>query len=79
MVSKTTTSTNSPALLLDTDQQDAPTSVTVHSLVLLSVLDHHTRRQEADGRVIGTLLGRRDGTKVRTLPPIFQYFTRSKS
>lgn len=64
MVSKTTTSTNSPALLLETDQQDAPTSVTVHSLVLLSVLDHHTRRQEADGRVIGTLLGRRDGTKV---------------
>jgi translation initiation factor 3 subunit F len=30
----------------------------------LGILDHHTRRQEADGRVIGTLLGRRDGNKV---------------
>jgi len=33
-------------------------------MVLLSVLDHHTRRQEGAGRVIGTLLGRRDGDKV---------------
>lgn len=32
--------------------------------MLLSVLDHHTRRQEGAGRVIGTLLGRRDGDKV---------------
>lgn len=30
----------------------------------MSVLDHHTRRQEGAGRVIGTLLGRRDGDKV---------------
>merc|ERR1712176_1463925 len=32
--------------------------------VLLHVLDHHTRRQEGSGRVIGTLLGRRDGKKI---------------
>jgi translation initiation factor 3 subunit F len=38
--------------------------VNVHPLVLLSVLDHHTRRQEGAGRVIGTLLGKRDGDKV---------------
>jgi len=43
---------------------DPVSSVTVHPLVLLSVLDHHTRRQEGAGRVIGTLLGRRDGDKV---------------
>ena len=52
--------TTTPALLLE----DSETQVIVHPLVLLSVLDHHTRRQEADGRVIGTLLGRRDGNKV---------------
>jgi JAB1/Mov34/MPN/PAD-1 ubiquitin protease len=52
--------TTTPALLLE----DAETQVIVHPLVLLSVLDHHTRRQEVDGRVIGTLLGRRDGNKV---------------
>ena len=39
-------------------------SVMVHPLVLLSVLDHHTRRQEGAGRVIGTLLGKRDGDRV---------------
>jgi JAB1/Mov34/MPN/PAD-1 ubiquitin protease len=55
----------SPALLLQEDATDSVTHVVVHPLVLLSVLDHHTRRQEADGRVIGTLLGRRDGNKVR--------------
>lgn len=38
--------------------------VNVHPLVLLSVLDHHTRRQEGAGRVIGTLLGKRDGDTV---------------
>ncbi|KAL7531784.1 hypothetical protein ACHAWF_003908 [Thalassiosira exigua] len=38
--------------------------VDVHPLVLLSVLDHHTRRQEGAGRVIGTLLGKRDGDRV---------------
>ena len=38
--------------------------VLVHPLVLLHVLDHHTRRQEDGGRVIGTLLGRRDGSVV---------------
>eukprot|EP00581_Thalassiosira_minuscula_P012701 CAMPEP_0183712202 /NCGR_PEP_ID=MMETSP0737-20130205/7395_1 /TAXON_ID=385413 /ORGANISM="Thalassiosira miniscula, Strain CCMP1093" /LENGTH=339 /DNA_ID=CAMNT_0025940781 /DNA_START=59 /DNA_END=1078 /DNA_ORIENTATION=- len=39
-------------------------NVAVHPLVLLSVLDHHTRRQEGAGRVIGTLLGKRDGGRV---------------
>lgn len=38
--------------------------VNVHPLVLLSVLDHHTRRQEGAGRVIGTLLGKRNGDTV---------------
>jgi translation initiation factor 3 subunit F len=38
--------------------------VDVHPIVLLSVLDHHTRRQEGAGRVIGTLLGKRDGDRV---------------
>lgn len=40
-------------------------NVNVHPLVLLSVLDHHSRRQEGAGRVIGTLLGKRDGGEVR--------------
>lgn len=59
-----TTTTTSPALLLQEDANDSVSQVTVHPLVLLGILDHHTRRQEADGRVIGTLLGRRDGNKV---------------
>jgi len=58
-----------PALLLESSMTpalggDAVSSVVVHPLVLLSVLDHHTRRQEGAGRVIGTLLGRRDGDRV---------------
>jgi hypothetical protein len=40
-------------------------TVFVHPIVLLSVLDHHNRRQEGAGRVIGTLLGKRDGDRVR--------------
>lgn len=63
---------SSPALLLNNeitntglnDSQEV-NSVVVHPLVLLSILDHHTRRQDGAGRVIGTLLGRRDGDKVR--------------
>lgn len=55
---------SSPALLME-DNADSVTHVIVHPLVLLHVLDHHTRRQEASGRVIGTLLGRRDGRTVR--------------
>lgn len=62
---------STPALLLNTTSSptsniatDSVTTVEVHPLVLLSVLDHHTRRQEGAGRVIGTLLGRRDGSKV---------------
>mmetsp|Transcript_43061 Transcript_43061/g.131134 ORF Transcript_43061/g.131134 Transcript_43061/m.131134 type:complete len:324 (-) Transcript_43061:414-1385(-) len=58
-----------PALLLETSMTpalggDAVSNVVVHPLVLLSVLDHHTRRQEGAGRVIGTLLGSRDGDRV---------------
>lgn len=59
-----TTSQSSPALLFEEDIDVAVTEVIVHPLVLLHVLDHHTRRQEANGRVIGTLLGRRDGKTV---------------
>lgn len=63
---------SSPALLLNNeitntglnDSQEV-NAVVVHPLVLLSILDHHTRRQDGAGRVIGTLLGRRDGDKVR--------------
>lgn len=59
-----TTSLSSPALVME-EGADIVTQVIVHPLVMLHVLDHHTRRQEASGRVIGTLLGRRDGKKVR--------------
>jgi translation initiation factor 3 subunit F len=54
---------SSPALLMD-DGVDTVSNVIVHPMVLLHVLDHHTRRQEISGRVIGTLLGRRDGKTV---------------
>ena len=47
----------SPALLFEETNE----RVVIHPLVLLHILDHHTRRQEDSGRVIGTLLGRRDG------------------
>ena len=57
------TSFSSPALVME-DGADTISQVIVHPLVLLHVLDHHTRRQEGSGRVIGTLLGRRDGKKV---------------
>eukprot|EP00533_Pseudo-nitzschia_delicatissima_P001702 CAMPEP_0116097160 /NCGR_PEP_ID=MMETSP0327-20121206/10566_1 /TAXON_ID=44447 /ORGANISM="Pseudo-nitzschia delicatissima, Strain B596" /LENGTH=304 /DNA_ID=CAMNT_0003588911 /DNA_START=93 /DNA_END=1007 /DNA_ORIENTATION=- len=57
------TSFSSPALVME-DGADSITQVIVHPLVLLHVLDHHTRRQEGSGRVIGTLLGRRDGKKI---------------
>ena len=60
----------SPALLLTDGSSPTGASggsvveVILHPLVFLSILDHHTRRQEVEGRVIGTLLGRRDGDKV---------------
>lgn len=69
----TTLSSSAPALILQKESSagadglsdsSAVSSVVVHPLVLLSVLDHHTRRQEGQLRVIGTLLGRRDGDKV---------------
>ena len=53
---------SSPALLFDESADDSVNEVIVHPLVLLHILDHHTRRQEDSGRVIGTLLGRRDGS-----------------
>ena len=60
-----TPSLSTPALLLEeAGDEDVVTHLIVHPLVLLHVLDHHTRRNEAGGRVIGTLLGRRDGNKV---------------
>jgi len=58
-----TTSLSSPAIVME-DGADSIAQVIVHPLVLLHVLDHHTRRQEGSGRVIGTLLGKRDGHKV---------------
>jgi len=63
LTSASASSPSSPALLLD-EGVDSVTNVIVHPLVLLHVLDHHSRRQEASGRVIGTLLGRRDGRTV---------------
>jgi hypothetical protein len=73
---------SSPALLLHnettstglTDSQAVNTLV-VHPLVLLSVLDHHTRRKDSEGRVIGTLLGRRDGNKVRRSVAVLEFFS----
>ena len=56
---------SNPALLLEDSNKsssDGETCVVVHPLAVLHVLDHHSRRQE--GRVIGTLLGRRDGNRV---------------
>jgi translation initiation factor 3 subunit F len=70
MAALATTYGSSPALLLNTpptsgaDESSNVSNVVVHPIVLLSVLDHHTRRQEGAGRVIGTLLGRRDGETV---------------
>ena len=54
-----TSNTIAPAILFDEEAETSVTNVIVHPLVLLHVLDHHTRRQEESGRVIGTLLGRR--------------------
>ena len=54
--------TNSAALV-DTTAESVQ-KVVVHPLVLLSILDHQSRRHFRDGRVIGTLLGKRDGDKV---------------
>jgi JAB1/Mov34/MPN/PAD-1 ubiquitin protease len=74
--SSSTTTTNTsirhnPALLLDVNTSSSSVVgasmaqiVTIHPLVLMSILDHHMRRQEMNGRVIGTLLGRRNGHMV---------------
>lgn len=50
------------AALVDTTE--SVNKVVVHPLVLLSILDHQSRRHFPNGRVIGTLLGKRDGDKV---------------
>lgn len=55
---------SAPALLFDEKSDDSINHVVLHPLALFHVLDHHTRRQERTGRVIGTLLGRRDGSRV---------------
>lgn len=70
-------SSSSPALILQNnksgstaaaaqlvDNTESVQKVVVHPLVLLSILDHQSRRHFRDGRVIGTLLGKRDGDKV---------------
>ena len=44
-------------LYLDTPTAQGSTSVNVHPLVLLSILDHHIRRDASQDRVIGALLG----------------------
>ena len=59
-----TTTTNNNTPTASSTSLVAVTNVIVHPLVLLHVLDHHTRRQEEEGRVIGTLLGRRDGSTI---------------
>jgi len=38
--------------------------VEVHPVVLFSIVDHFSRREEGQGRVIGTLLGKVHGNKV---------------
>ncbi|RXW24669.1 hypothetical protein EST38_g1189 [Candolleomyces aberdarensis] len=41
-----------------------PTSITIHPVALFSILDHYLRRNESQDRVIGTLLGIRNGNEV---------------
>lgn len=54
-----------PALLVDEGlSSEGIDQVLVHPIVLLQILDHHTRRPHENGRVIGTLLGQRYGNTV---------------
>lgn len=57
--------------LVFTDQALAP-NVKIHPVVLFSIIDHFTRRNEGQERVIGTLLGTvRDGEiEVRNCFPV---------
>lgn len=57
--------------LVFADQNLAP-NVKVHPVVLFSIIDHYTRRNEGQDRVIGTLLGSvRDGeVEVRNCFPV---------
>jgi translation initiation factor 3 subunit F len=52
---------NAPSNTTNTNNSSntAINHVIVHPVVLFHILDHHNRRTEYDGRVIGTLLGRR--------------------
>jgi len=45
-------------------QPRTPAKVTIHPVALFSILDHYLRRSETQGRVIGTLLGKRNGGEV---------------
>merc|ERR1719445_1697133 len=69
VVSARTTGSTPALLVLNSSNQigvedSIARVIEVHPMVILSVLDHHTRRNEGAGRVIGTLLGRRDGDRV---------------
>ncbi|KAL7572307.1 hypothetical protein ACA910_017905 [Epithemia clementina (nom. ined.)] len=61
--SATNTATDAAATSTTTG---ATKKVIVHPLVLWHILDHHSRREETTGRVIGTLLGRRYNTASTT-------------
>ncbi|TEB35754.1 eukaryotic translation initiation factor 3 [Coprinellus micaceus] len=41
-----------------------PTSITIHPVALLSILDHYLRRTDSQERVIGTLLGVRNDNEI---------------
>lgn len=53
-----------PAPVAAAAPQVMPRVIKVHPIVVFSVLDHHTRRQEGQERVIGTLLGTNNGKGV---------------
>jgi len=58
------TNSNTTDGVVKSNPTEVVSEVIVHPMVLLHVLDHHSRRQERNGRVIGTLLGKKDGNKI---------------
>eukprot|EP00697_Spironema_sp_BW2_P017135 gnl/Spiro4/8700_TR4551_c0_g1_i1.p1 gnl/Spiro4/8700_TR4551_c0_g1~~gnl/Spiro4/8700_TR4551_c0_g1_i1.p1 ORF type:complete len:310 (+),score=96.68 gnl/Spiro4/8700_TR4551_c0_g1_i1:41-970(+) len=70
--SQTNEGSKEEGLHFTADASAPPSLVQIHPVVLLSILDHHTRRAEQSGRVIGTLLGfAHDGTiEVRDSFPV---------
>ena len=48
------------SLFLDVGN-DAPPEYKLHPVVLFSILDHYSRRNDTQNRVIGTLLGQKNG------------------